>query len=130
MFEAFDSPDNAISCPERDVTTVAPQALWSLNNRLAFQQAQQFAARLVNEEGDNPAAWIDRGWRLALGRPPSSQESQEALTLIESLAQKRAEPKEWSDLPAALNKIPLPRAAALTKLCLSIFNLSEFAYVD
>ena len=130
MFEAFDSPENAISCPERDVTTVTPQVLWFLNNRLVFQQAQQFAARLVTEEGDHPPRWIERAWRLALGRSPSSQEMREALELVESLAQKPAEQKEWSDLPAALSKIPLARAAALTKLCLSIFNLSEFAYID
>jgi len=130
MFEAFDSPENAISCPERDVTTVTPQVLWFLNNRLVFQQAGQFAARLVTEEGDNPAGWIERAWRLALGRPPSSQELREALELLGSLAQKAPEQNEWSDLPTALNKIPLARAAALTKLCLSIFNLSEFAYVD
>jgi len=130
MFEAFDSPENAISCPERDVTTVAPQVLWFLNNRLVFQQAGHFAARLVTEEGDNPAGWIQRAWRLALGRPPSSGELREALQLLESLGQKAPDQKEWSDLPPALAKVPLPRAAALTKLCLSIFNLSEFAYVD
>jgi Protein of unknown function (DUF1553)/Protein of unknown function (DUF1549)/Planctomycete cytochrome C len=130
MFEAFDSPENAISCPERDVTTVTPQVLWFLNNRLIFQQAGHFAARLVAEAGESPAAWIERAWQLALGRPPSSQELREALELLESLAQKTPEQKEWSDLPVALNKIPLAQAAALTKLCLSVFNLSEFAYVD
>jgi hypothetical protein len=130
MFEAFDIPENAISCPERDVTTVTPQVLWFLNNRLVFLQAQQFAARLVGEEGDNAPGWVERGWRLALGRSPSSEEAQEAHALLESFLQKTVEPKDWPDLPADLNKIPLARAAALSKLCLSIFNLSEFAYVD
>ena len=39
MFEAFDSPVNSVSSAKRDVTIVAPQALWSLNNRRAFGQA-------------------------------------------------------------------------------------------
>ena len=51
MLQAFDSPDTAVSCPERDVTTVAPQALWLMNNNVAFDQAQEFAGRLVKESG-------------------------------------------------------------------------------
>ncbi len=38
MFEVFDSPINSVSSPQRDVTIVAPQALWSLNNRRAWAQ--------------------------------------------------------------------------------------------
>src|SRR5439155_58552 len=72
MFEAFDEPYNAVSCPKREVTTVAPQALWTLNNRTALQQAMEFAARLVRAEGDNPPAWVERGWNLALARPAGS----------------------------------------------------------
>src|SRR5947199_10345464 len=58
MFEVFDSPVNAVSSPRRDVTTVAPQALWALNNHRAFRQAQEFAGRLVREAGDEPAGWV------------------------------------------------------------------------
>ncbi|MBM3800940.1 MAG: DUF1553 domain-containing protein [Acidimicrobiia bacterium] len=130
MFEAFDNPENAISCPERDVTTVSPQVLWFLNNRLVFQQAQHFAARLVSEKGNQPADWVERAWQLALGRPPSNQESQEALRLLDAFARKAAESRDWPDLPDGLRAIPLNQAAALTKLCLSVFNLSEFSYVD
>ena len=45
MFEVFDSPVNSVSGPRRDVTIVAPQTLWSLNNRRAFRQAQEFAIK-------------------------------------------------------------------------------------
>ncbi len=86
MFEAFDSPVNSVSTARREVTTVAPQAVWLLNNQPAFQQAQQLAARLVHEAGDNPAAWVDRAWNLALGRPPSEEEKNDALELLEKLA--------------------------------------------
>ena len=37
LFAKFDHPENAISCPRRDVTTVAPQALWLMNNRTAYR---------------------------------------------------------------------------------------------
>ena len=73
MFEAFDRPLNAISCPKREITTVAPQALWTLNNQTSLQQAMEFGARLVREKGDDPAAWVDQAWLLALARPPTKK---------------------------------------------------------
>jgi hypothetical protein len=130
MFAVFDSADNAASCPERDVSTVAPQALWSLNNKLAFGQAQEFAARVVKEEGDSPSSWVDNAWRLALGRAPSAQEKREALELMEALAKSRVGTEDVTELPATLAQIPAARAAALTKLCLLVFNLHEFTYID
>jgi hypothetical protein len=112
------------------VTTVAPQALWTLNSRTAFEQAEQWAARLVREEGDSPPAWVDRGWMLALARNPTAQEKGKALWLMNSLAQRSVRPEQWTGLPDDLRRLPLMRAAALVKLCLAVFNLNEFAFVD
>jgi hypothetical protein len=130
LLQAFDTPDNAVSCPERDVTTVAPQALWFLNNNITFQQALQFAGRLVSEAGNQPAKWVELAWRLALARRPTAQEEQQALALIESLTHTDAQTKLPPTLPTTLAGLPPARAAALTKFCLSLFNLSEFIYVD
>ena len=47
MLQAFDNPENAVSCPERDVTTVAPQALWALNNHVACS----------SRRSNSPAGW-------------------------------------------------------------------------
>jgi hypothetical protein len=33
-------------------------------------------------------------------------------------------------MPKGLTKVPLPRAAALAELCLTVFNLNEFAFID
>ena len=129
MFDVFDSPQNAVSCPRRDVTTVAPQALWFLNNRMIFRQAAAFASRLVESEGDDPGAWVEKAWRLALSRPPTATEKQEALELMSARAREAKEEK-WTGLPAELEKIPRPRAAALTQFCLGLFNLNEFSHID
>ena len=104
MFEAFDNPINSISCPQRDVSSVAPQALWFLNNRIASEQAAKFAERLRREFGSEPESWVEGAWRLALGRPPTASEKAEGVQLISRLS--------------------------LEKFCLSVFNLSEFAFVD
>ncbi len=56
MFDVFDLPVNAVTAPARDVTTVAPQALWLLNNPVALRQARAFAERLTRE--------ANAGWNL------------------------------------------------------------------
>ena len=45
FFEVFDRPDTNASCPQRPVTTIAPQALCLLNSQLAHDSARALAAR-------------------------------------------------------------------------------------
>src|SRR5207244_2321784 len=128
MFDKFDVPDPASSCSRRDVTTVALQALWTLNNQISFNQAEHFAARVVQQAGEEPSAWVEEAWRLALARPPSAQEKHEALALMDKLA-RQGPMKDADPLPAPLTKLEPARAAALARLCLTIFNLSELTYI-
>ena len=114
MFSVFDAPVSSVSCPTRDVTTVAPQALWSLNNRSVFSQAQAFASRVRKEAGTEAHDWIDRAWMIAFARHPTDRETREALSLMDTLSQ--------TDTAAPVD--------ALAQLCLSLFNLNEFAFTD
>ena len=128
MFEVFDAPITSASCPTRDVTTVAPQALWGLNNKSVFRQAMHLAGRVVKEAGQDKAAQVDRAWRIALGRAPTAEESASALQLLRVLERKNDE--RPGDLPKTLEAVPPGYAHALSKLCLALFNLSEFAFID
>ncbi len=131
LFDRYDMPGNAESCPRRDITTVAPQALWTLNNQVSLQEAQRFAIRLVKDSGENPGVWIDRAWRLALDRPPTVQEKTEALGLMAKLTSLPPMKRDANNpLPVGVAKLGEARADALTKLCLTLFNLDEFVYVD
>ncbi len=130
MFRTFDRPDSSLSCPRRQVTTVAPQALWFLNHRVGLQQARKLAERLVTGHGDNPAAWVENAWRIALSRPPTAEEEHEALALFKALSGEEPASKDEVAVPAGLSSIGRARAAALTQLCLTIFNLNEFVYID
>ena len=130
MFDKFDTPDPAVSSPGRDVTTVAPQSLWLLNNPTAFRQAMEFAGRLVREAGDDPSAWIDRAWRIGLGRFPSGTEKTEALDMLRVAFEKGGWQEKPKDIPDALASIAPARSSALTELCLAVFNLNEFLFVD
>jgi hypothetical protein len=129
MLQAFDSPENAVSCPERDVTTVAPQALWALNNHVMFEQAMELAGRVVKEKGDDPRLWVKRAWELAVSRPPTEKEVRDSLALLDSLSH-RSSTGELSKIPESLSSLPPQRAAGLAKFCLTLFNLNEFLYVD
>ncbi len=130
MFEVFDVPVNSVSSPRRDVTIVAPQTLWSLNNRRALVQAQEFAGRVVCEAGSDPATFTVRAWQIALGRQPGETEKIAAVRLIEQLAADPAPAAALENPPAELAKLPPQQAAALAKLCLAVFNLNEFVFVD
>ncbi len=137
MFEVFDGPVTSVSCPARDVTTVAPQALWSLNNRSVFRQAQAFAGRVLKEAGDNPEHFLDRAWLIALARPPSAQEKREGLTLLDTLARRAGKSGSGRPThvpldhpPKELMALPPERAAALVQFCLALYNVNEFAFVD
>ena len=136
MFDVYDAPLNSVSCPQRDVTTVAPQALWSLNSPSVYRQAMQLASRVVKEGGKTPEAWIEKLWMIALARPIRDTEKREALELLDQLAtaatarESAAEGKRESVMPASLAALPAAQASALVKLCLAVYNLSEFSYLD
>src|SRR5262249_33199468 len=121
LFDKFDRPDPATSCPRREMTTVAPQALWLLNNEISLSQAVQMADRLVREHGVNPAQWVQAAWRLALTREPSAQESKQACELMETLTNTGSD-ENWAEtLPKELARLDRAQAAALVKLCLTLF---------
>ena len=105
MLEVLDLADTVASCPQRQITTVAPQALSLFNGEFVNRQAHQLAARLVKEAGDDPGNQVRLAWRLALCRDPSETE------LTRMLAFREREP-------------------SLDQLCRVILNLDEFAYPE
>jgi len=74
LMTTFDFCDTTTSCAERDVTTVAPQALALLNNQFVHERSEAFAHRLVKDVGGDRDRQIERAWLLAFGRVPSSLE--------------------------------------------------------
>ena len=130
MFDKFDTPDPAVSSPGRDVTTVAPQSLFLLNNPIVFQQALEFAGRLVREAGEDSAEWVDLAWRISFARAPTATEKREAVELLDAASGEGGWEKAPENLPKSLADIDPARARALTELCLVVFNLNEFLFAD
>ncbi len=131
LLDLFDPPDSITSCPRRNVTTVAPQALQLLNNKFVAGQSALFAERVRNEAGSEAKAEIHRAFQLALGRPPEPREDEAAQTFLERqqqyhVKQERTLLEKGTD-PAL---IPTPEKAALIDFCHSLININEFVYVN
>jgi hypothetical protein len=103
FLETFDAPAMLTSCARRESSTHAPQALEMLNGPLANDLAASFARRLETECGGDPARVVDRAFRLATGRPPSSDERALSLAFL--------------------------RDQPLSEFALAVFNLNGFLYV-
>jgi hypothetical protein len=129
LFEMFDAPTSAVSAPGRETSTVAPQALWLLNNQASWGQARLLAARCVRKAGLQPELQVDRLWRLALGRAPTDEERAEALNLVSDLAETSGE-GGLEGLPPELAGLPPDRARALITLAVGVFNHNEFLFID
>ncbi|HWE40209.1 MAG TPA: PSD1 and planctomycete cytochrome C domain-containing protein [Isosphaeraceae bacterium] len=103
FFETFDAPALLSSCARRESSTHAPQALEMLNGPLANDLAASFARRLDHEAGGDKGRLVDRGFLLALGRPPTAAERELSLTFL--------------------------REQPIEEFALALFNLNGFLYV-
>ena len=104
MMEVFDAPDSLVSCPRRETSTHAPQALELMNGALANQQAEALTRRLEREAGPDPRKQAGLGWRLVTGRAPTPLETQLAVKYLKTGSKK--------------------------EFALALFNLNAFLYVN
>jgi Protein of unknown function (DUF1549)/Protein of unknown function (DUF1553) len=134
LFEVFDRPDTNASCPRRNRSTIAPQALVLLNSELSLAAARALAGRVLTESGADAARQIERCYQLTLGRAPSSVERELGIRFLHDTAarlQSDGRSRDSLAVPDDIRPGSDPHhAAALTDFCLAVFNLNEFIYVD
>lgn len=111
---AFDFSDTTLPCGQRDVTTVAPQALALLNNPFGHEQATALAARVLELSSDDRDR-VHRVWRFAYSRSPDAEEVTAALAHVQRQRAQFVEDQE---------------RRAWASLCLVLLNANEFVYVD
>jgi hypothetical protein len=99
------------------VTTVAPQALFMMNNPFVIDQSTQMARRVLTAQGVD--ARIDLAYRIALGRVATPPEKTDIKRYLESYQKsvKSANPKANAEL------------AAWASFCQTLFASGEFRYV-
>jgi hypothetical protein len=100
----FDAPDTLLSCPRREQSTHAPQALEMMNGATSNTLAEAFAERLRHEAKTDEER-VELAWRLAVGRAPNAREK-------------------------ALAMEYLAKDGRLKELALDVFNLNAFLYVN
>lgn len=107
LFEVFDFANQNSAVAERNVTTVAPQALLMLNGPFVMQQAQAAAARsaasgLAPNEPSTDDQRLTRAFIETLGREPTEEERTIAAAAITVEGDEAAEQAAWQQLFQAL----------------------------
>ncbi len=119
MMQIFDQPEPLVSVGNRPTTTIAPQALYLMNNSQVRQCAASLAKQLLMK-ADVPAEEIvQQGYLQAFSRLPTTEESADAVAFLAGQEQSYAEAKKDQ-----------PRLRAATDFCQVLLELNEFVYVE
>jgi hypothetical protein len=135
LFDAFDTPDTNTTCPERNITVNAPQALMLLNSDLVLDQARTLASRVYRGVSDrnDKAALVALAYRLTFGRTPDAEESTRGVAFLETqpthLSGRSVEKAAALPSPMPDGLVPA-QAAAMVDYCHALLNLNEFVFVD
>ena len=117
----FDAPDSLQGIGQRSVTTIAPQALWMLNNAVVKSYAQGFASKLSAECKESPANAVQKAYRIALGRPATDEEQADTAAFLA---------KQTRIVPGGRQNAVEAEDAALTDVCQALLSLNEFIFVE
>lgn len=108
MYEVFDFPDPSEARGRRDVTTVAPQALYFMNSPFISKHAASAAKRVMAAEEDDVSR-VRFAYRLALGREADADEIQRGASYVAGYE---------------------THVAGWTRLMHALFASAEFRYVN
>jgi len=84
FLQVFDVDDGRVPCPMRTQTVTAPQGLFMMNSDEVEKATAKLAERLQTASAGDLKAAVALGYRLTIGRPPSSAEIDRALTYVEN----------------------------------------------
>ena len=102
MYATFDFPNPTQVKGQRDVTTVAPQALFLMNSEFAANCANDAARRLLADPKLTHNERVQRIYLRLVGRPPDENEVSSSLDFLNSLTGSDSEAFRWSALIQAL----------------------------
>jgi hypothetical protein len=105
---------------QRDVTTIAPQALYMMNSPVVLQAAETAAGKLLADtQFTDDKARVEYVFRLMLGRPPDAQQRADVLAFLINYE---------ATLPSKM-KPDQRRLEAWTSVCQTLLASAEFRYV-
>jgi len=105
---------------QRDVTTIAPQALYMMNSPVVLQQSEIVTNHLLSDSRlSDDAARVDHVFRLILGHPADAQQRADVLAFLSNYE---------TTLPSDM-KPSQRRIEAWTSVCQTLLASAEFRYV-
>jgi hypothetical protein len=117
--QVFDAPEPLVSQSTRPATTVAPQALWLMNNPKVREWASGWAQRTTHSPSLDASEWVTSAYQRALQRSPSPVELQASVGFV----------KEQTERYRKAGTAQ-PDEQATTDLLQTLISLNEVIYVD
>jgi cytochrome c553 len=114
--EVFDPAEQGMVSGSRDATTVAPQALYLLNDPFVRRQSLALAERLLGRNDLDETGRIGAAYRLTLGRSGTAKEVERARAYLDAYE-------------VAAREAGTATVAALSSFCQALFASAEFRYL-
>ena len=121
LLTVFDRPLFAVNCPKRDASVIPLQSLTMLNDEFVADEAVHFAARVASESAPTSTDEIRRAFSIALCRFPNHKEADRCTAYLN---RQRTAFKTAGTSDREANR------QALTELCHTLLNTSEFLYAE
>jgi hypothetical protein len=116
--QIFDAPEPLVSQGIRPATTVAPQALWLMNNPRVREWAALWARQVTGTSPGPADRWLTESYQRALQRPPTPAEAGASVAFLARQTDRYR--KAGTPEPALL---------AATDLLQALLSLNEVIYV-
>ena len=117
--QLFDFPEPLMSQGKRPVTTIAPQALYFMNNTFIRKNAVFMAQSLLKNSSTKVDSAIERAFIKTLSRKPNSSELSNTKAFVAQ--QESAYTKDG---------VVNAKVEAFADFCQSLFALNESIYID
>jgi hypothetical protein len=83
LLTALDCPAPSVTMPRRRPTITPLQALALMNDSFVQRQAERFVERVRRKAGSDREAQVTLAYRLAFGRPPTTDERTATVMLVQ-----------------------------------------------
>lgn len=117
----FDQPSVATNCSQRDVSAVPLQSLTMMNDAFTTDRARDLSARVRRDSAIPIPNAIEKIFRLTLVRRPTDQEMNWCQEFLQ---------EHQSDFQMKGMDSHTSSQMAFVQLCHTLFNTSEFLYVE
>ena len=121
FFSLFDYTDPSAVMADRVESTVAPQSLFLLNNKMVRREALHFAKRLLDNPSGNDIQRLNQAARMTLAKNASDEEIREGIEFLTEYTSHR----QQNGVDAQQSKLE-----AWQSYCQLLFCQNEFLYLE